>query len=93
MIGNTYQKRHFIYTQLIPESIVDKSSEYVHPVNDMYAGLIDEEALSLLVWIYCEGTSYQEAANRLGISLNACKKRIQRAKQALKLAIEKNKLL
>ena len=90
---NTYQKRHFIYTQLIPESIVDKSSEYVHPVNDMYAGLIDEEALSLLVWIYCEGTSYQEAANRLGISLNACKKRIQRAKQALKLAIEKNKLL
>ena len=93
VIGNTYQKRHFIYTQLIPESIVDKSSEYVHPVNDMYAGLIDEEALSLLVWIYCEGTSYQEAANRLGISLNACKKRIQRAKQALKLAIEKNKLL
>ena len=43
--------------------------------------------------LYCEGTSYQEAANRLGISLNACKKRIQRAKQALKLAIEKNKLL
>lgn len=36
VIGNTYQKRHFIYTQLIPESIVDKSSEYVHPVNDMY---------------------------------------------------------
>lgn len=93
VIGNTYQKRHFIYTQLILESIVDKSSEYVHPVNDMYAGLIDEEALSLLVWIYCEGTSYQEAANRLDISLNACKKRIQRAKQALKLAIEKNKLL
>ncbi|MFR7744104.1 MAG: RNA polymerase sigma factor [Acutalibacteraceae bacterium] len=47
-------------------------------------GLIDDEALSLLIWIYCEDTSYQEAANRLGISLDSCKKRIQRAKQALK---------
>ena len=62
-------------------------------LNDMYAGLIDEEALSLLIWVYCEGTSYQDAADRLGISLDACKKRIQRAKLALKHAIEKNKLL
>lgn len=38
-------------------------------------------------------SSYQEAADRLGISLNACKKRIQRAKIALKRAIEKNNLL
>ena len=27
VIGNTYQKRRFIYTELIPESIVDKSGE------------------------------------------------------------------
>lgn len=46
-----------------------------------------------MIWIYCEDTSYQDAANRLGISLDACKKRIQRAKLALKKAIEKNKLL
>ena len=82
-----------ICTQLISESVADTSSEYVYPVNDMYAGLIDEEALALLIWIYCEDTSYQDAANRLGISLDACKKRIQRAKLALKKAIEKNKLL
>ena len=62
-------------------------------VNDMYAGLIDDEALSLLIWIYCEDASYQDAADRLGISLQACKKRIQRAKLALKRAIEKNNLL
>lgn len=93
VIRNTYQKRNFICTQLISESIADQSSEYVHSVNDMYAGLIDEEALTLLIWIYCEDTSYQDAANRLGISLDACKKRIQRAKLALKKAIEKNKLL
>ena len=90
VIGNTYQKRRFIYTELIPESIVDKSGEHVLSVNDMYAGLIDEESLALLVWVYCEDSSYQEAANRLGISLDACKKRIQRAKLALKRAIEKN---
>ena len=51
VIGNTYQKRRFIYTELIPESIVDKSGEHVLSVNDMYAGLIDDEALSLLIWI------------------------------------------
>lgn len=90
IIGNTYQKRNFICTHLISESIIDEAGEYEHPVNEMYAGLIDEETLSLLIWIY---TSYQEAADRLGISLNACKKRIQRAKIALKRAIEKNNLL
>ncbi len=84
---------NFICTHLISESIIDEAGEYEHPVNEMYAGLIDEETLSLLIWIYCEGTSYQEAAERLGISLNACKKRIQRAKIALKRAIEKNNLL
>ena len=84
---------NFICTHLISESIIDEAGEYEHPVNEMYAGLIDEETLSLLIWIYCEGTSYQEAADRLGISLNACKKRIQRAKIALKRAIEKNNLL
>ena len=93
VIGNTYQKRRFIYTELIPESLFDNAGEYVHSVNDMYAGLIDEESLDLLIWVYCEDSSYQEAANRLGISLAACKKRIQRAKLALKRAIEKNKFL
>ena len=93
VIGNTYQRRQFIYTKLIPETAIDESGEYVYSVNDMYTGLIDEEALSLLIWVYCEDTSYQDAASRLGISLSACKKRIQRAKLALKKAIEKNNLL
>ena len=93
VIGNTYQRRQFIYTKLIPEMLIDESGEYVHSVNDMYAGLIDEEALSLLVWVYCEDVSYQDAAFRLGISLSACKKRIQRAKLTLKRAIEQNNLL
>ena len=93
VIGNTYQRRQFIYTKLIPETVIDESGEYVYSVNDMYAGLIDEEALSLLIWVYCEDISYQEAASRLGISLSACKKRIQRAKLALKKAIEQNNLL
>ena len=93
VIGNTYQRRQFIYTTLIPETVIDESREYMCSVNDMYAGLIDEEALSLLVWVYCEDVSYQEVASCLGISLSACKKRIQRAKRALKRAIEQNNLL
>ena len=50
VIGNTYQKRQFIYTELSPDAIADEAGEYVHSINDMYAGLIDDEALSLLIW-------------------------------------------
>lgn len=45
VIGNTYQKRQFIYTELSPDAIADEAGEYVHSINDMYAGLIDDEAL------------------------------------------------
>lgn len=73
VIGNTYQKRRFIYTELIPESIVDESGEHVLSVNDMYAGLIDDEALSLLIWIYCEDASYVNSGNGVFIiSYSSC---------------------
>ena len=35
VIGNTYQKRQFIYTELSPDAIDDESGEYVHSINDM----------------------------------------------------------
>lgn len=53
-----------------------------------YRGTIDEGSLKLLEWVYCDGWSYKEVADKLGISLPACKKRIYRARADLKLELE-----
>ena len=40
--------------------------------------------MKLIVNVYLNGYSMQEMADRLGISLGACKMRIKRAKERLK---------
>lgn len=52
-----------------------------------YQGAIPAEDLQLLIWIYCDEDTYADAAQRLGSSLAACKKRIQRAKLKFKEAL------
>ena len=93
LIGNYYKQQRFIAQHLIADSYPDSTSEYTFSVNELYAGLVSPEELELLVWVYCENVSRQEAAERLGISPAACRKRIQRAKSALRDAIQKNNLL
>lgn len=91
VIGNTYKQRAKIadlFTSL--EDLGDNvGTEPDFPVWLEYQGIIDDGSLELLMWIYCDNLSYQEAADRLGISLNACKKRIQRAKEQFKKTFEK----
>ena len=55
-----------------------------------YEGIISKNDLDLLIWIYCDEMSYQEVADKLSISLSACKKQIQRAKQKFQQAIEED---
>lgn len=93
VIGNYYKQQRFIAQHLIADSYPDSASEYTFSVNELYAGLVSSEELELLVWTYCENVSRQEAAERLGISADACRKRLQRAKVALRDAIRKNNLL
>lgn len=52
-----------------------------------YESAIPREDLELLIWVYCQDVPYAEAARRLDISLDACKKRIQRAKHRLRDAL------
>lgn len=52
-----------------------------------YGSAIPREDLELLIWVYCRDMPYADAADRLGISLAACKKRIQRAKHRLRDAL------
>lgn len=53
-----------------------------------YEGMISREALELLIRVYCLGQPYALEAERLGISLAACKKRIQRARESFMRAFQ-----
>ena len=59
----------------------------------LYRGLISDGELRLLLGFYLEGRSQKELAEELGIELNACKKRIQRAKEHLRAALERDGLV
>lgn len=57
-------------------------------VDIMYSDLLDEEDYRLLKLIVLEKLSMKEAAEIFGISVDACKKRVQRAKKKLKNILE-----
>ena len=59
----------------------------------LYRGLVSDEELKLLLAFYLLGRSQKELAEELGIELNACKKRIQRAKEHLRAALERDGLV
>ena len=55
----------------------------------LYDSLADSEEFKLLYEMAIEGHSHEEMAASRGISLSACKKRVQRAKQVLQRKIGK----
>lgn len=54
----------------------------------LYSDLLGEEDYRLLKRIVFDGYSMLEAAQELGITLEACKKRVQRAKKKMKKILE-----
>ena len=50
----------------------------------MYEDVSDSEEFQLIKEMALDGRSHLEMANARGISVNACKKRVQRAKEMLK---------
>ena len=57
----------------------------------LFGGAIGEAELTLLIRFYLEGWSQRELAEEMGISENACQKRITRAKLHLRSALEGDK--
>lgn len=57
----------------------------------MYSDLLSPEEFALLKRVVIQRYTIAEAAMELGISAEACSKRVQRAKQRLKKALEKIK--
>ena len=89
VIGDAYRKRKRLMSVSVPFERVDEQPFDSISIRVKYEGIIGKEDLNLLIWVYCEDVSYAVAAERLDISLDACKKRIQRAKSRLKEALEK----
>lgn len=56
----------------------------------LYEDVAELEEFQLLKELAVEGKSHLEMARERGISLNACKKRVQRAKEMLKKKIKKD---
>lgn len=80
-IGTNY--RAMLYAQRYIEHLkimYNRNNETQLKPEELYAGLISEEDLSLLVQFCCEGVPAKDLADSLHISLETCKKRIQRAK-------------
>ena len=65
------------------EDVLQESREDAN-VDLLYGDLLPEEDFRLLKRIVLERYSYLEAAKELGISLEACRKRVQRIKQRLR---------
>lgn len=60
-----------------------------HPdLRVLYGNVADTEEFKLLAEMAIEGKSHLEMANSRGISVNACKKRVQRAKDILQRKIK-----
>ncbi len=62
------------------------AEDHVDP-HILYENVAHTEAFQLLVEAAIEGRSNLEMANRRGISVEACKKRVQRAKEVLRKKI------
>ncbi len=54
----------------------------------LYGNIVDTEEFRLLVEMAIEGRSHLEMAQKRGISVDACKKRVQRAKEYLRQKIK-----
>ncbi len=90
-----YHLRSMKYAADLVEKLRNGPEEYRDEPDPetLYRGLVSDRDLRLLLRFYLEGRSQKELASELGIDLNTCKKRIQRAKERLRAAMKKDGLL
>lgn len=72
----------------LDENMIPGNSD-VLDIDFMYSDLTNSEDYKLLKKIALDKYSMLEAAKEMGISVEACKKRVQRAKKKLKKSFEK----
>ena len=84
-------QRNIMYAQRLLKKLElqhqEERSESLSPAY-LYKGLIDSKDLELLIRYWSDGESVKSIAKSLGISEDACRKRLYRAKERLKDALE-----
>lgn len=79
--------RQILSAYLIAQNEPVAYSEDNLPLRLMYENVADSEEFKLIKEMAIDGKSHLEMANARGISVNACKKRVQRAKETLRRKI------
>jgi len=86
--SNQASARRIIEKYLVPQITEISALEDGVNLRVLYKNIADSEDFKLLVEMAIEGKSHAEMAMARGISVNACKKRVQRAKEKLQQKIE-----
>lgn len=81
--------KRLVETYLTTQSKALSFSEDPLDLHILYKNVADTEEFKLLAEMAIEGRSHLEMAERRGISVSACKKRVQRAKEALRKRINR----
>jgi RNA polymerase sigma-70 factor (ECF subfamily) len=94
VIHNTVRSRAYLSSLVVAsidldENIIPGDTDTLN-VDFIYSDLADNEDYKLLKKIALDKCSILEAALELGISVEACKKRVQRAKNKLRKYFEEN---
>lgn len=93
VISNMKRSRGSLYYYMTHMVGFDRISNIGRPdevnVDILYHGMVNAENFSLLKYIVLGRYSYLEAAQRFGITVEACKKRVQRTKKKMRTELEK----
>lgn len=76
----------YLLTQVNELSLTDDKIS----IDILYENVAEMEEFKLLTEMAIEGSSHEEMAARRGITVNACKKRVQRAKEILRKKLKKS---
>lgn len=88
--GNQASAKHLLERYLLTQLNEITISEDRISIDILYENVADSEEFQLLKELAVEQMSHEEMAAKRGISISACKKRVQRAKEKLQKKLKKS---
>lgn len=84
------KKQNHLFVQMAEADLMQESAPDQMPLDVLYGDMSDSQEFQLLVAV-SEGETVKEIAQRMGISEDSCKKRVQRSRRYLKGKMEQRK--
>ena len=91
MIRSRARLTNMIISSFDFDENIDVKDSDTSDIDLLYSDIVDSPEYKLLKMIAIDKYTMLEAAQELGISVEACKKRVQRAKKKLKSHLKENK--